>query len=135
MFKHEIDNAVEQVNSDETIGIGDVKIIEIVDTEIIEEEIENVEVIKIVNIDEADDVELNDEVSNSTFVNPSQADQNLNDPRFKCDKCDFSSERKTTIDDHKVTNHNWCSVCYSNFSNQENLTKHIKKRHSKKKAN
>ena len=87
------------------------------------------------NIDEPDDGELNNEVSNCTFVNPSQTDQHVNETRFKCDKCDFSSERKTILNDHKVVNHNWCSVCYSNFSNQENLKKHIKKRHSKKKAN
>ena len=131
MFRHEIEIAEEQVNISEMIGIDVVNIIEIVETETIEGDSEE----KIVNIDEPDDVELNNEVSNCTFVNPSQTDQHVNEARFKCDKCDFSLERQTILNDHKVVNHNWCSVCYSNFSNQENLKKHIKKRHSKKKAN
>jgi hypothetical protein len=88
-----------------------------------------------VNVDEQDDVELNDEISNCTFINPSQADQHLIDLKFKCDKCDFASARKTFVNDHKVAIHNWCSVCYSNFSNQEKLKKHTKKQHSKKKVN
>ena len=87
---------------------------------------------KIVNVDEPDDMELNEEISNSTFINPSQADH---DKKFKCDKCDFASAGKASLDDHKVITHNWCSVCYSNFSNQENLKKHMKKRHGKKKDN
>ena len=111
------------MNTDETIGMDDANLIEIVETEIIVLESENIEVNTIVNIDEPDDVELNNEIPNCTFVNPSQADQNWNDPSFKCDKCDFSSERKTILNDHKVVIHNWCSVCYSNFSNQENLKK------------
>ena len=129
MFKHEIETAEEKIEND-------VNIIEILETEIIEEESETaVEEIKIVNVDEQDDVELNDEISNCTFINPSQADQNLNDLKFKCDKCDFASARKAFVNDHKVAIHNWCSVCYSNFSNQEKLKKHTKKQHSKKKAN
>ena len=136
MFKHEIETAEEQGSIEETIENDDVNFIEIIETEIIEVESDNVvENIKIVNVDEPDDMDLNEEISNSTFIKPSQADQNLNDKKFKCDKCDFASARKASIDDHKVVTHNWCSVIYSNFSNQENLKKHMKKRHGKKKDN
>ena len=94
MFRHQIEIAEEQVNGNEIIGIDVVNIIEIVETETIEGDSENVEGIKIVNFDEPDDGELNNEVSNCTFVNPSQTDQHVNETRFKCDQCDFSLERK-----------------------------------------
>ena len=70
---------------------------------------------------------------NSTFTNPSQADKILNEVMFKCEKCDFASARKNDINDHKMTNHNWCSKCFSSFDTQENLQNHKIGIHKKKK--
>ena len=52
---------------------------------------------------------------------------------FKCEKCDFACATKIEMNDHNITNQNWCSKFYSSFDAQENLQNHIQSLHKKKK--
>ena len=52
---------------------------------------------------------------NSTFNKPSQIEKISNEEIFQCEKYDFDSARKTDINDHKMTNHNWCSIFVFKF--------------------
>ena len=45
---------------------------------------------------------------NSTFNKPYQIGKVANEETFQCKKYDFDSKRKTYINDHKMTNQNWC---------------------------
>ena len=56
---------------------------------------------KIVDIDDPDDMEHENDVSNPTFLNPSQNDKLPSAENFKCKLCNFSSTRKTCKNDHK----------------------------------
>ena len=55
-----------------------------------------------------------------------------NEKLFKCELCDFRAARKDVIMDHKGTNHNGCSKCYSSFNRKDELQNHIKSKHREK---
>ena len=76
-------------------------------------------------------MEHENDVSNPTFLNPSQNDKLPSAENFICKMYNFSSTTKTCKNDHKEENHNWCSWCNSSFSSKENLKKHRKKKHPK----
>jgi hypothetical protein len=132
MFRHEFDVNSEHVNVLEDIQNDDMLIHENSVTEVIEKEIVDEEVSNIVDVDDIDDMEQETDIPNNTFLNPSQDDKLPSGKLLKCELCDFASARKICMNDHKETNHNWCSTCYSSFSSQDNLKKHIKKKHSEK---
>ena len=69
-------------------------------------------------IDVQDDTEHDNDLSNTTFLNPSQTDEPAGDKMFKCEICDFATSSKKNLIDHKEAIHNWCSTCYSSFKNQ-----------------
>ena len=50
---------------------------------------------------------------------------------YKCKICDYATKRKGYFNDHKTTSHNWCFICYSSYTSQDDLKKHFKKSHSK----
>lgn len=50
---------------------------------------------------------------------------------FKCKMCDFAAARKISLRDHKKTSHNWCFICFSTFTSQDDLKDHFYKEHSK----
>ena len=96
----------------------------------------NVEdVSKIVDVDNDDETEeifeQDYELSNTTFVNPSQDEPISSNAIFGCDNCDFKAATKDILRNHKQTNHNWCCICYSSFKNQDKLKTHIKDLHTK----
>ena len=63
----------------------------------------------ILRVDEPSETIDHDTVNiNSTFNKPYQIDTISNEEIFQCEKYDFDSARKTDINDHKMTNHNWC---------------------------
>ena len=102
-------------------------------TELIEEAIvPEDECSKIIDIDDLEDMEHQNDVSNATFLNPSQDDNPFGAKLFKCETCDFTSSSKISINDHKEETHNWCSTCFSSFSSQENLKNHTKTKHNEK---
>jgi len=45
---------------------------------------------------------------------------------FKCEMCDFTSDKPTSIILHKEKQHNWCALCYSSFKSQETMRFHMK---------
>ena len=132
MFRHECNTISEDVNVLEEIQNGDMLDRENSVTEIIVEDILDEEASNIVDVDDIDDVEQENDIPNTTFLNPSQDDKLPNGKLLKCKLCDFASARKICMNDHKETNHNWCSTCYSSFSSQDNLKKHVKSKHSEK---
>ena len=71
---------------------------------------------KIVDVDDDDEpaeiFEQYDELSNMTFVNPSQDEPIPSNSIFMCDNCDFIAASKAILNNHKQTNHNWCCKCY-----------------------
>jgi hypothetical protein len=83
-------------------------------------------------VDVQDDIEHEDDISNATFMNPSQIDKLSSDKMLKCEICDFTSSSQNFIVDHKEAIHNWCPTCYSSFKSQEKLKNHIKKKHTGK---
>ena len=83
-------------------------------------------------IDVQDDTEHDNDLSNTTFLNPSQTDKPAGEKMFKCEICDFATSSKKNLIDHKEAIHNWCSTCYSSFKNQEKLKNHTKKKHAEK---
>ena len=50
---------------------------------------------------------------------------------FKCKICDYATKRKGYFNDHKTTSHNWCFICYSTYTCQDDLKNHFKKCHCK----
>ena len=48
---------------------------------------------------------------------------------YKCLTCGFKSNSKEDIKKHKLSVHNWCSVCFSSFSNPDKSNNHISKQH------
>ena len=114
MFKHEcnLDNILAEENVEDVVTVDESS----------ESIVDNEEMINHDNVN-----------FNCTFNNPSQVNKIANYQMFKCDKCDYAPASKGEISDHKELNHNWCSKCFSNFNNQENLQNHIKTKHSKKK--
>jgi hypothetical protein len=86
---------------------------------------------KKINLDENDKAgDQENMISNNTFINPSQFEQTTSGIFFKCEICDFVSASINFIKEHKATTHNWCTLCFSSFKNQERLKKQIKDLHS-----
>ena len=84
--------------------------------------------------DDFDDAEENDEqndISNQTFINPTQVENADCDQVIECEVCDFRARSRSDIIDHKTKSHNWCSICFSSFISQERLKKHLKSKHNK----
>ena len=75
----------------------------------------------------------NIEISSIQFLQVSEVDKLSSGMIFKCDKCEFASTRRSTFNDHKQSNHNWCHICYSSFQSQDKLVTHMNKTHSDKK--
>ena len=112
MFKHE--------NKEDTQGKGGLN-----------EDVLTADDIDIIDVDEVDEADVQEnEMSDRTFVNPSQFDKS--DDMFKCEICDFASARQKIIEDHKELFHNWCPRCYSSFDSQRKLKSHVKNDHSDK---
>ena len=104
------------------------------------ENVEAIDTVEIVNdephdiIDVEDPESMNDnEMGDETFVNPSQTDNVASSKFLKCEMCDFKTSTRLDITNHKVSVHNWCSICFSSYNNQKQLKKHIKKIHENKK--
>ena len=58
---------------------------------------------KIVDVNEEDEAhDLENDISNRTFTNPSQVDKYCSDKLFRCEICDFASARKDTIEKFSV---------------------------------
>ena len=55
---------------------------------------------------------------NRTFSNPSQVD--TLETNFKCEKCDFETNRKSYMIKHKKETHKWCT----SFASIEKLKEH-----------
>ena len=118
-------------------------------SESIEEVVNHNEEVQIHTIDETilipeeeinkiiDDIQdENIEISSIQFLQVSEVDKLSSGLLFKCDKCDkceFASTRRITFNDHKITNHNWCHICYSSFQRTDKLVTHMNKTHSVKK--
>ena len=81
--------------------------------------------------EEAEAIDEQDDTVNKTFINPTQVDNNDCDLTIKCEICDFRARSKSEVNNHKITSHNWCSLCLSSFISQERLKKHIKSKHNK----
>ena len=47
---------------------------------------------------------------------------------YKSLTCGFETNSEDDIKKHKLSVHNWCSVCFSSFSNQQKLNNHIAKK-------
>ena len=123
MFKH-----VEVIDEskEETIVHVDVHEEEIVTIDIVDETTQTSET----NVDENIISEIVDdsEQDNALSSKPFPVD---NLKKFKCKMCDFASESKSDLKNHKKTIHNWCFLCFSSFMCQENLKDHFLKVHSK----
>ena len=124
MFKHD-QNDIETVESEKdkeedfnfqtTVNVEDVS-----------------KIVEVDNDDETEEIfEQDYELSNTTFVNPSQDEPISSNAIFGCDNCDFKAATKDILRNHKQTNHNWCCICYSSFKNQDKLKTHIKDLHTK----
>ena len=48
---------------------------------------------------------------------------------YICLTCGFKTNSKDEIKKHKLSVHNWCSLCFSSFGNQEKLNNHISNQH------
>ena len=75
----------------------------------------------------------NIEISSIQFLQVSEVDKLSSGLLFKCDKWGFVSTKRLTFNDHKITNHNWCHICYSSFQRTDKLVTHMNKTHSVKK--
>ena len=102
MFKHEVENNKEYGEAEENVEkdvgrkfVNNVK------------EVREEEMCTIVDIDDPDDMEHDEDVSNKTFLNPSQDDNLSSANNFKCDMCDFSSTTQSCTNDHKQEKHNY----------------------------
>ena len=80
-----------------------------------------------------DDIQV-EIIENSSihFLQPSEVDKLARGKMFKCDKCEYATTRRSTFNDHKVSDHNWCKICYSSFQSQDNLVTHMKTHSDKK---
>ena len=120
MFRHELDDVIsEKVETAEKEQGKSDNPIDIIDVEEQEESIN----------DESITIE---DISNNTFLNPSQANKVSDSEMFKCEKCNFHSSTKVRFIIHKESYHNWCPKCYSTFRDQDKLRNHSKTTHSKK---
>ena len=77
-----------------------------------------------------DKSEMCENDSDKTFHNPSQEDNTLSGPNFKCNKCDLESATKPDLVKHKTETHNWCIFCFSSFNSQDKLKEHIITNHT-----
>ena len=124
MFKHEsvADEAGDNYDQTSKMSIADVhdEQIDTVDTviEIIEKDIEEIIIIK-------------ETIETAKICEPIVEDNSL---FFKCKQCDFASARKTNLRNHKKQIHNWCFICFSSFTSQDNLKDHFYQAHSENKA-
>ena len=123
MFKHkkeqEISDKIESIDvNDDIVSVGDSGD----DDEDIEDNAEEETVIDAVEMDKHESM-------NRTFSNPSQVHKNTLEETFKCEKCDFKTDRKSIMLTHKKESHNWCQLCYWHFSSQEILEKHTIQMH------
>ena len=74
--------------------------------------------------DETEIEERNENESvNKNFLNPSQEKNKVS--KFKCLQCDFKTETKVDIVEHKRESHNCCAFCFSTFNSQEILKEHV----------
>ena len=118
MFRHELDN----VDTSETVET------------VVKEKSDNP--IDIIDVEEQEE-SVNDEsihvedISNNTFLNPSQTDKVSGSEMFKCEKCNFHSSTKFRFIIHKESYHNWCPKCYSTFRDQDDVRNHTKTTHNK----
>ena len=133
MFQHEDNDVIQEeiVNEEEHVNVEE----NVIDEENVyeDENVNDENLSKIINIDENDEAEnLDNLITNSTFINPSQFEQSSSGLFFICDKCDFVSSRKSSIKEHKETTHNWCTICLSTFKTQEELKNHRKDLHGDK---
>ena len=99
----------------------------------------NDEAIDIVDVDDVsvidDSVNDQEENANNTCMNLSQADISSIGEQFKCEKCDYESATRFSLNTHKQSGHNWCYSCYSNFNSQEQLKDHMKNIYIEKRKN
>ena len=85
---------------------------------------------KVINTIKDDNQDENNQPASIQFLQPSEVDKLSKGKIFKCDKCEYATTRRSTFNNHKVSNHNWCHICYSSFQNQDFLATHMKKNHS-----
>ena len=98
--------------------------------EVTEKNIETADQSEILDVDDEEETNVENESSNKTFNNPSQADKSdKSDELFRCEICDFASVMKSTIENHKELLHNLCTKCGSSFTSQKKLKSHIKNYH------
>ena len=101
--------------------------------EVTEKNVETAGQSDILDVDEEDETNDEQEMSNRSFDNPSQTEKSdKTDELFRCDICDFASAMKNIIENHKELLHNVCTKCNSSFASQKKLKSHIKNSHSEK---
>ena len=154
MFKHKKEKETEIENGILTVSVIDV-VEESNDTESIEESNEESNETEIIVDVHLEDVECEDaidivepaeeivpsEIAIETVVNEqnkkisenfsSNSSKFKSPDIYKCKICDYATKRKGYFNDHKTTSHNWCFICYSSYTSQDDLKKHFKKSHSK----
>ena len=52
---------------------------------------------------------------------------------FHCKTCNLLAKDKVDLVNQKVSDHNWCTQCFSTFNSEENLKIHTATTHKKKK--
>ena len=89
---------------------------------------------EIVTIDIVDETTQTSETNIDEIVEDSEQENTLssktipvdNLKKFKCKMCDFASESKSDLKNHKKTSHNWCFLCFSSFMCQEKYIVRLK---------
>lgn len=81
--------------------------------------------------DEIDIVNVNDKIDEYENLNEKiLLDNNQSVKVFTCLTCSFKANSKDDMKKHKLDIHNWCSLCFSTFSNQDKLNYHNSKEHN-----
>ena len=76
-----------------------------------------------------DMLNVNDTIDDHENIENELLDNAHSFNEYKCLTCGFKTNAKDGIKKHKLSVHNWCSLCFSSFSNQDKLNNHISKQH------
>ena len=143
MFKHgknkesedsiETDNdIVIDNNSEETEGLSSIHVVEVqivnVNDDSVDEDIDQQEEDN--KMSDNRDTYVNDKIDVMDENNEKVLLDNAHSVNeYICLTCGFKTNSKDEIKKHKLSVHNWCSLCFSSFGNQEKLNNHISNQH------
>ena len=116
---------VVDIHEEEIVTVESVDEIIQISVENVEKTVSSKETIE--TVEESEPVKQDDAVSSRK----SQLYAESSSIFFKCKMCDFAAARKTNLRNHKKTSHNWCFICFSTFTSQDDLKDHFYKVHSK----